>query len=62
MDTIKSRVSDIASGLQLETDAVQENTQSIMGIQRQINAVDNSVEENERIVKSLDNLLRGFKL
>jgi hypothetical protein len=33
-----------------------------MGIQRQIKAVDNSVEENEKIVHSLDHMLRGFKL
>jgi methyl-accepting chemotaxis protein len=62
METIMDRVTDIASGLQEETDSVQENTQSIMGIQRQIKAVDNSVEENEKIVHSLDQMLRGFKL
>jgi methyl-accepting chemotaxis protein len=62
METIKSKVTDIASSLQVETDVVQENTQSIIGIQKQIKAVDDSVEENERIVQSLDNLLKGFKL
>jgi methyl-accepting chemotaxis protein len=62
MDTIKEKVSDIASGLQVETDVVQENTQSIIGIQQQIKAVDDSVEENEKIIASMDNMLRGFKL
>jgi hypothetical protein len=41
---------------------VQENTQSIIGIQQQIKAVDDSVEENEKIIASMDNMLRGFKL
>jgi methyl-accepting chemotaxis protein len=62
MDTIKDKVTDIASGLQVETDVVQDNSESIMGIQRQIKAVDDSVEENEKIVQSLDNILMGFKL
>lgn len=62
MDTIKEKVSDIASGLQVETDVVQENTKSIIGIQQQIKAVDDSVKENEKIVISLDNMLKGFRL
>jgi methyl-accepting chemotaxis protein len=62
MDTIKGKVGDIATSLQTETDAVQENSRSIIGIQTHIKAVDGSVEENERIVVSLDNMLRGFKL
>jgi methyl-accepting chemotaxis protein len=62
METIKGKVTDIASGLQIETDVVQENTQSIMEIQKQIKAVDDSVEENEKIVQSLDAMLQGFKL
>jgi methyl-accepting chemotaxis protein len=62
MDTIKDKVTDIASGLQVETDVVQDNTESIMGLQKQIKAVDDSVEENEKIVQSLDNILKGFKV
>jgi methyl-accepting chemotaxis protein len=62
METIMSRVSDIASGLQSETDAVQENTESILGIRKQINAVVGSVEENEKIIQNLDGLLAGFTL
>jgi hypothetical protein len=41
---------------------VQDNTESIMGLQKQIKAVDDSVEENEKIVQSLDNILKGFKV
>jgi hypothetical protein len=33
-----------------------------MEIQKQIKAVDDSVEENEKIVQSLDAMLQGFKL
>jgi methyl-accepting chemotaxis protein len=62
METIMSRVSDIASSLQLETDAVQENTESILEIRGQINAVVASMEENEKIIQSLDTVLEGFKL
>jgi methyl-accepting chemotaxis protein len=62
MDTIKDKVTDIASGLQVETDVVQDNSESIMGLQKQIKAVDDSVEENEKIVQSLDNILMGFRL
>jgi methyl-accepting chemotaxis protein len=62
METIMSKVSDIASGIQIETDVVRENTQSILEIRSQINAVNTSVEENETIIKSLDAMLGGFKL
>jgi methyl-accepting chemotaxis protein len=62
MDTIMGSVSDVASGIQLETDVVQENTESIVGIQKQIKAVDNSVEENEKIIQNLYATLGGFKL
>jgi hypothetical protein len=62
METIMSSVSDIASGLQLETDAVQENTESILDIRSQIKAVVDSVEENEKIIQSLDTILGGFKV
>jgi methyl-accepting chemotaxis protein len=62
METIMNRVTDIASCLQTETDVVQENTESILEIQRQIQAVDESVEKNETIIKSLDTLLAGFTL
>jgi methyl-accepting chemotaxis protein len=62
MDTIKDKVTDIASGLQVETDVVKDNSESIMGLQKQIKAVDDSVEENEKIVQSLDNILMGFRL
>jgi methyl-accepting chemotaxis protein len=62
METIVDRVSDIASCLQTETDVVQENTESILAIQRQIQAVDESVEENETIIQSMGSLLAGFTL
>jgi methyl-accepting chemotaxis protein len=62
MDAIKTSVCDIAAGLQTETDAVQENAENIMGLQRQIQAVDDSVEENERIIQNLDDMLAGFTL
>jgi methyl-accepting chemotaxis protein len=62
METIMNMVSDIASGLQVETDMVQENTESILGIRKQIKAVDDSVEENEKIIQSLDAILAGFIL
>jgi methyl-accepting chemotaxis protein len=62
MATIVDQVSDIASGLQVETDVVQENTESILEIQKQIKAVDDSVEENERIIQNLEDMLGGFKL
>jgi methyl-accepting chemotaxis protein len=62
MSAIMNQVSDIASGLQTETDVVQENAESIIEIQKQIKAVDDSVEENERIIQSLEDMLGGFKL
>ncbi len=62
METIVSRVSDIASGLQMETDAVKGNTDSILELRRQIGAVVDSVEENKKITQSLDDILKGFKL
>jgi methyl-accepting chemotaxis protein len=62
MDTIMSMVSDIAEGLQVETDMVQENTESILGIRKQIKAVDDSVEENEKIIQNLGTILAGFTL
>jgi methyl-accepting chemotaxis protein len=62
MDNIMSSVSDVASGIQNETEVVQENTESIVGIQRQIKAVDDSVEENEKIIQNLYATLGGFKL
>jgi methyl-accepting chemotaxis protein len=62
METIMNRVSDIASGLQVETDVIQENTTSILEIQGQIKAVVDSVEENEKVIQSLDTILEGFKL
>jgi methyl-accepting chemotaxis protein len=62
MDTIMNSVSDIASGIQVETDVVQENTQNIMDIQTQIGAVTSSVEENEKVIQSLNDLLGEFKL
>jgi methyl-accepting chemotaxis protein len=62
MEEIKGSVSDIATGLQVETDVVQENTKSILGIQRQIKAVDESVEENEKLIQNLDVVLTRFKL
>jgi methyl-accepting chemotaxis protein len=62
MEMIMSSVSDIATGLQVETDVVQENAESIMEIQRQIKAVDDSVEENEEIIHNMDLLLAGFTL
>jgi methyl-accepting chemotaxis protein len=62
MEQIISSVSEIASGLQMETDMVQENTECILEIRKQINAVDGSVEENEKIIQSLDAILEGFKL
>jgi methyl-accepting chemotaxis protein len=62
MDTIMSRVSEIAGGLQIETDVVKDNTDSILGIRSEINAVVASVEENEKIIRSLDTMLKGFKL
>jgi methyl-accepting chemotaxis protein len=62
METIMSRVSDIAAGVQQETDVVQENTESILEIRKQIKAVVNSVEENQTIIQSLDDILAGFTL
>jgi methyl-accepting chemotaxis protein len=55
-------VSDIASGIQTETDVVQENTQNILDIQSQIGAVSESVEENERVIRGLNEMLGQFKL
>jgi methyl-accepting chemotaxis protein len=62
METIMHSVSDIVSGLQMETDVVQANTDSILGIRTQIKAVVDSIEENEKIIQSLDDMLGGFKL
>jgi methyl-accepting chemotaxis protein len=62
MDTIMGSVSDIAAGIQTETDVVQENTQNILDIQSQIGAVSSSVEENERVIQSLNEMLGEFKL
>ncbi len=62
METIMSKVSDIASGLQVETTMVQENTDSILGIQGQVQTVVNSLEQNEKIIHDLDDILAGFKL
>jgi methyl-accepting chemotaxis protein len=62
MDTIMGSVSDIASGIQTETDVVQENTQNILDIQSQIGAVSESVEENERVIRGLNEMLGQFKL
>jgi methyl-accepting chemotaxis protein len=62
METIVNRVSDIAAGLQMETDAVKGNTDSILEIRKQISAVVDSVEENEKITQNLDDILKGFKL
>jgi methyl-accepting chemotaxis protein len=62
MDTIMGSVSDIASGIQTETDVVQGNTQNILDIQSQIGAVSESVEENERVIRGLNEMLGQFKL
>jgi methyl-accepting chemotaxis protein len=62
MGTIMDSVKDIASGIQTETDVVQENTQSILDIQNQIEAVTGSVEANEKVIQSLNKLLSAFKL
>jgi methyl-accepting chemotaxis protein len=62
MGTIMDSVKDIASGIQTETDVVQENTQSILDIQNQIEAVTGSVEANEKVIQSLNKLLAAFKL
>jgi methyl-accepting chemotaxis protein len=62
METIMSRVSEIAAGVQQETDVVQENTESILEIRKQIKAVVNSVEENQTVIQSLDDILAGFTL
>jgi methyl-accepting chemotaxis protein len=62
METIMNEVSEIAAGLQTETDAVQDNTDSILGIRKQIKAVVGSVEENGKVIESLGTLLEGFKL
>jgi methyl-accepting chemotaxis protein len=62
METIMSRVSDIAAAVQQETDVVQENTESILEIRKQIKAVVNSVEENQTVIQSLDDILAGFTL
>jgi methyl-accepting chemotaxis protein len=62
MEAIMNSVTDIAAGLQVETDVVQENTESILGIQKQISNVVSSVEENEKIIQKLDALVGEFKL
>jgi hypothetical protein len=41
---------------------VQENTDSILEMRKQIKAADESVEENEKIIQSMDALLAGFQL
>jgi methyl-accepting chemotaxis protein len=62
MDAIMESVSDIASGLQVETDVVKDNTDSILEIRSQITDVVQSVEHNEKIIGSLDSILSGFRL
>jgi methyl-accepting chemotaxis protein len=62
MDMIMTKVSDIALGIQTETDVVQENTESILEIRRQIRAVVDSVEENQTIVQNLNGVIGKFKL
>jgi methyl-accepting chemotaxis protein len=62
METIMSRVSEIAGSVQQETDVVQENTESILEIRKQIKAVVDSVKENQAIIQSLDDILAGFTL
>jgi methyl-accepting chemotaxis protein len=62
MDTIMSRVSDIAMSIQTETDVVSANTDSVFEIQNQIDSVVASLEENEAIIQSLNEVLGKFKL
>jgi methyl-accepting chemotaxis protein len=62
MDTIMGSVMDIASGIQIETDVVQENTQNILEIESRIGAVSDSVEQNEKVIQSLNEMLGEFKL
>jgi methyl-accepting chemotaxis protein len=62
MESIMSQVSDIAESLQSQTEVVQANTDSILEIRQQVGAVVNSVEDNEKIIQSLDHILEGFTL
>jgi methyl-accepting chemotaxis protein len=62
MEAITGHVTEIAGGLQAETDAVRENTESIVAIQGRIEAVVASVEDNEKIIDNLEGILGGFKL
>jgi methyl-accepting chemotaxis protein len=62
METIMNSVSDIAAGVQVETDVVRENTESILEIQKRIKAVDDSVDENEKVIRGLNEVIGGFKL
>jgi methyl-accepting chemotaxis protein len=62
MENIMGSVSDIAMALQGETDVVKDNTDSILELRGQIAAVLGSVDENEKIISNLDNILSGFKL
>lgn len=62
MENIMGSVSDIAMALQGETDVVKDNTDSILELRGQIAAVLGSVDENEKIIQNLDNILSGFKL
>jgi predicted component of type VI protein secretion system len=41
---------------------VKDNTDSILELRGQIAAVLGSVDENEKIIQNLDNILSGFKL
>jgi hypothetical protein len=41
---------------------VQENTQSILEIRKQVGAVSDAVDENEEIIRSLNEIIGQFKL
>jgi methyl-accepting chemotaxis protein len=62
MDSITERVTDMAANLELETDVIQENTQSILEIRKQAGQVAGSVEESDEIIKSLNAIIEKFKL
>jgi methyl-accepting chemotaxis protein len=62
MDSITERVTDMASNLELETDVIQENTQSILEIRKQAGQVAGSVEESDEIIKTLNAIIEKFKL
>jgi methyl-accepting chemotaxis protein len=62
MEQIMGSVTDIASGVQIETNVVQENTASILEMRKQIKAVADSVGDNEKIIQSLETILLGFTL